>query len=123
MALPPFSKDIDRLFRGGKHVGLKMLAGAFVGAFFGFMASAEFIQSSPVVATVVVCGATVLGLMTAFGLSMRDLVESQRKAGEPVSRVTKILFGSHFLSLAAWCVIVVIAIMLGLFIFAVATKP
>ena len=99
-----------------------MLAGAFVGAFLGANASASSIQSSPIVGIVVIGGAAVLGAMVAFGLTMRDMVEHQRQVGEPVSRVALILFGSRFLSLAIWCSFITFAIILGLFVFALATK-
>ncbi|MEX2215471.1 MAG: hypothetical protein WD768_15160 [Phycisphaeraceae bacterium] len=122
MALVPFRRDLDRLFRSGQRVGWKVLAGALVGGAVGIGVAAESIKSSPSVAIIVACGTVVLGALVAFGLCMRDQVECQRTAGEPVSTLARILFGSRFKSLAIWCAIITFAIMLAVFAHALATK-
>ena len=90
MILFPFHREIDDLFQKGSRAWLKVLVGALVGGYFGWMATLEAHAGNgpgPSLFVVVVCIISVafVSATTVLAFCLKDIVRQRLHDGKPVN--------------------------------------
>jgi hypothetical protein len=116
MARVPFQRELEDLFASDKSAILKVLAGAFVGAFFcrGVLlknAGGGAPPFSTTVKVVILAGAAITGALVVVGLLLRDVVLRRTQQGQRVNPLLLAYFGqgNGCLMLILWSFTIVVA--------------
>lgn len=116
MAKVPFQREIEDLFASDKSVLLKLLGGAFVGAFLSLRIVLKGENRggpalSTTVKAMILVAAAVVGALVVLGLLLRDVVVRRVDQGKRVNPLLRAYFGrgNGCLMLVLWFVTVIFA--------------
>jgi hypothetical protein len=116
MAKVPLQREIEDLFASDKSVILKLLGGAFVGAFLSLRIVMKDSrgggpQLSQTARIVVLVGAAIVGALVVLLLLLRDVVHRRLDAGKRVNPLLRAYFGkgNGCLMVFLWFVTIIFA--------------
>lgn len=110
----PFSRELNDLFRKDGLAWLKILGGGVVGAVVAVWtisktAGAKGPKLGPTGRFWFVLATTIIGIVVALALTLKDVVRSRIDAGRPVNPLLRAFLGSGVLSLVLWVIVAFVA--------------